>query len=133
MFQFIEDHHADHGVEPICRVLPNASATYYDHLDKRAERSRFSDRIKRDEAMKPEIEHVFEKNFSDYGVRKVWHQMCREGSDVARCTIARPMKDLGLEGVVRGKKPKTMIPDKALPYPSDKMNRQFHVPAQNVL
>tara|TARA_R110002049_G_scaffold307317_1_gene507396 strand:+ start:455 stop:1330 length:876 start_codon:yes stop_codon:yes gene_type:complete len=133
MIRFIEDHRADHGVEPICRVLPIAPATFYDHLAKRADPSRLSDRAKRDEDLKPEIERVFEENLSVYGVRKVWHQMRREGFDIARCTVARLMKDLGLEGVVRGKKPKTTIPDKALPCPLDKVNRQFHAPAPNVL
>ncbi|MBM7070433.1 IS3 family transposase [Actibacterium sp. 188UL27-1] len=133
MIQFIEDHRGDHGVEPICRVLPIAPATFYDHLAKRADPSRLSDRAKRDEELKPEIERVFEENLSVYGVRKVWHQMRREGFDIARCTVVRLMKDLGLEGVVRGKKPKTTIPDKALPCPLDKVNRQFHAPAPNVL
>ena len=133
MIQFIEDHRGDHGVEPICRVLPIAPATFYDHLAKRADSSRLSDRAKRDEELKPEIKRVFEENLSVYGVRKVWHQMRRQGFDIARCTVARLMKDLGLEGVVRGKKPKTTIPDKALPCPLDKVNRQFHAPAPNVL
>ena len=133
MIQFIEDHRADHGVEPICRVLPIAPATFYDHLAKRADPSRLSDRAKRDEQLKPVIERVFEENLSVYGVRKVWHQIRREGFDIARCTVARLMKDLGLEGVVRGKKPKTTIPDKALSCPLDKVNRQFHAPAPNML
>jgi transposase InsO family protein len=133
MIQFIEDHRGDHGVEPICRVLPIAPATFYDHLAKRADPSLLSDRAKRDEELKPEIERVFEENLSVYGVRKVWHQMRREGFDIARCTVACLMKDLGLEGVVRGKKPKTTIPHKALPCPLDKVNRQFHAPAPNVL
>ena len=133
MIQFIEDHRGDHGVEPICRVLPIAPATFYDHLAKRADPSRPSDRAKRDEELKPEIKRVFEENLSVYGVRKVWHQMRREGFDIARCTVARLMKDSGLEGVVRGKKPKTTIPDKALPCPLDTVNRQFHAPAPNVL
>ncbi|MEM8637068.1 MAG: IS3 family transposase [Pseudomonadota bacterium] len=133
MIQFIEDHRGDHGVEPICRVLPIAPATFYDQLAKRADPSRLSDRARRDEELKPEIERVFEENLSVYGVRKVWHQMRREGFDVARCTVARLMKDLGFEGVVRGKKPKTTIPDKALPCPLDKVNRQFRAPAPNVL
>ena len=133
MIQFIEDHRADHGVEPICRVLPIAPATFYDHLAKRTDPSRLSDRAKRDEELKPEIKRVFEENLSVYGVRKVWHQMRREGFDIARCTVARLMKDIGIEGVVRGKKPKTTIPDKALPCPLDKVNRQFYAPAPNVL
>ena len=133
MIRFIEDHRADHGVEPICRVLPIAPATFYDHLAKRADPSRLSDRSVRDAQLKPEIERVFEDNLSVYGVRKVWHQMRREGFEIARCTVARLMKDTGIEGVIRGKKPKTTIPDKALPCPLDRVNRQFNAPAPNVL
>ncbi len=77
--------------------------TFHDHLAKRADPSRLSDRAKRDEELKPEIERVFEENLSVYGVRKVWHQMRREGFDTARCTVARLMKDIGIEGVIRGK------------------------------
>ena len=133
MIRFIEDHRADHGVEPICRVLPIAPATFYDHLAKRANPDLLSDRAKRDEDLKPEIERVFEENLSVYGVRKIWHQMRREGFDIARCTVARLMKDIGIEGVIRGKKPKTTIPNQALPCPLEKVNRQFHAPAPNVL
>jgi putative transposase len=71
MIQFIEDHRVDHGVEPICRVLPIAPATYYDALAKRAVPSRLSDRAQRDIDLKPEIERVFEENLSVYGVRKI--------------------------------------------------------------
>lgn len=133
MIAFLEDHRADHGVEPICRVLPIAPATFYDHLAKRADPSRLSDRAQRDADLKPEIERVFKENLSVYGVRKVWHQMRREGFDIARCTVARLMKDIGIEGVIRGKTPKTTIPDKALPCPLDRVNRQFRAPAPNVL
>jgi len=107
-------------------VLPIALATFYNQLAKRADHSRLSDRARRDEELKPEIERVFEENLSVDGVRKVWHQMRREGFDVARCTVARLMKDLGLEGAVRGKKPKTTIPDKTLPGPLDKVNCRTH-------
>ena len=133
MIQFIEDHRDDHGVEPICRGLPIAPATFYDNMAKRADPSRLSDRAKRDEQLKPEIERVFEQNLKVYGVRKVWHQMHREGFEIARCTVARLMKEIGIEGVIRGKKPRTTIPDKALPCPLDRVNRQFHAPAPNVL
>lgn len=107
MIRFIDDHRADHGVEPICRVLPIAPATFYDNKAKQADPSHLSDRAKRDEQLKPEIERVFEENLKVYGVRKVWHQMRREGFDIARCTVARLMKDIGIEGVIRGKKPRT--------------------------
>ncbi len=84
MIQFIEDHRTEHGVEPICRVLPIAPATFYENMAKRADPSRWSDRAKRDGEFKPKIERVFEENLSVYGVRKVWHQMRREGFDAAR-------------------------------------------------
>ena len=133
MIAFIDDHRKLHGVEPICRVLPIAPSTYYDHLAKRADPSCLSDRARRDAELRPEIERVFEANFRVYGVRKVWRQMRREGSAVARCTVARLMRDLGLEGVIRGKKVRTTIPDKAAPCPLDRVNRQFRVPAPNIL
>jgi transposase InsO family protein len=133
MITFIEDHREDYGVEPICRILPIAPATFYDHLAKRADPLRRSDRAKRDAELKPEIVRVFEENLSVYGVRKIWHQMRREGFGIARCTVARLMKELGIEGVIRGKKPKTTIPDKGLACPLDRVNRQFHAPAPNIL
>jgi len=70
-------------------MLPIAPATFYDHLAKRADPSLLSDRSVRDAQLKPEIERVFEDNLSVYGVRKVWHQMRREGFEIARCTVAR--------------------------------------------
>jgi transposase InsO family protein len=133
MIQFIQDHRAYFGVEPICRVLPIAPTTFYDNMAKQADPSRLSDRAKRDIKLKPEIERVFEENLRVYGARKIWHQMRREGFDIARCTVARLMKDIGIEGVIRGKKSKTTVPDKALPCPLDRVNRKFHAPAPNVL
>lgn len=110
MIAFIEENR-DIGVEPICKHLPIAPSTFYDHIAKRVAPSRLSDRAKRDEDLKPEIERVFEENLKVYGVRKIWHQMRCEGFDIARCTVARLMKDFGIEGVIRGKKPRTTIPD----------------------
>jgi putative transposase len=80
MIALIDDHREEHGVEPICRVLPIAPSTYYDHLAKRADPSRRSERACRDDALRPEIRRVFEANFGVYGVRKVWRQMRREAS-----------------------------------------------------
>lgn len=133
MVGFIDDHRGEHGVEPICDVLPIAPSTYYDHLAKRADPSRLSDRARRDEVLRPEIRRVFEDNWSVYGVRKVWHQLRREGFDVARCTVARLMKDMDIQGIIRGKPHKTTIPDKKQPCPLDKVNRQFRVAAPNML
>ncbi len=133
MVDFIEAHRDAHGVEPICTVLPIAPSTYYDHLAKRANPARLSDRARRDAALRPEIERVWEENWRVYGVRKVWRQLVREGFDVARCTVARLMKDMGIRGIIRGKPHRTTIPDKKAPCPLDKVNREFRVPAPNML
>ena len=100
MVGFIDAHRDAHGVEPICNMLPIAPSTYYDHLAKRADPSRLSDRARQDEALRPEILRVFEENWRVYGVRKVWRQLGREGFDVARCTVARLMKSMGIQGVI---------------------------------
>ena len=133
MIAFIDDSSSKFGVEPICKHLPIAPSTYYGHLARRVDPERLSDRAKRDAKLRPEIERIFNDNFRVYGVRKIWHQMRREGFDVARCTIASLMRDMNLEGVIIGKKIKTTIPDKAQPCPQDKVNRQFGVPAPNML
>jgi len=133
MIAFIDDHRQVHGVEPICRVLPIAPSTYHAHLAKRADPEKLSVRAKRDIALQPEIARVFAENFEVYGVRKVWRQMVRERSDVARCTVARLMRGMGLQGVIRGKTVRTTVPDKTAPCPLDQLNRVFHAPAPNRL
>ncbi|PHP64537.1 IS3 family transposase [Zhengella mangrovi] len=133
MVGFIDDQRGEHGVEPICRVLPIAPSTYYDHLAKRADPARLSERARRDVVLRPQIERVFEENWRVYGVRKVWRQLDREGFDVARCTVARLMKDMGIQGIIRGKPHRTTVPDKKAPCPLDKVNRQFRVPAPDML
>ena len=95
--------------------------------------SKLSGRARRDLALKPEIARVFAENFEVYGVRKVWRQLQREGVDIARCTVARLMRSMGLQGVIRGKRVRTTIGDKAAPCPLDHVNRQFHAPHPNVL
>ena len=96
-------------------------------------RPRLSTRARRDDALKPEVQRVFEENFGVYGVRKVWRQLKREGHDVARCTVARLMQTLGLQGVIRGKPVRTTISDKATPCPLDHVNRQFKAAHPNAL
>ncbi|MER9195744.1 IS3 family transposase [Mesorhizobium australicum] len=133
MIAFIDDHRQAHGVEPICKVLPIAPSTYHDHVAKRADPTRLSARAKSDAALKDEVRRVFDANFRVYGVRKVWRQLQREGFDVARCTVARLMRVMGLEGIIRGKPIRTTVSDKAAPCPLDHVNRQFHAPAPNML
>lgn len=122
-----------YGVEPICRVLPVAPSTYHRHVACRQDPSLLSVRAQRDLALKPEVSRVFAENFQAYGVRKVWRQMKREGFDIARCTVERLMRELGLQGIIRGKPVRTTISDKATPCPLDQVNRQFHAPAPNRL
>ena len=133
MITFIDDNRAVHGVEPICKALPIAPSTYHKHVAERQNPALLSARAQRDTALKPEIERVFSENFAVYGVRKVWRQMQREGYDIARCTVERLMRDMGLAGVIRGKPVRTTISDRAAPCPLDRVNRQFHAPAPNRL
>ena len=79
MTSFIDEHRGEYGVEPICRVLPIAPSTYHERVAQRRDPSRLSPRAQRDEAMKPEVQRVFDANFKVYGYRKVWRQMQREG------------------------------------------------------
>ena len=133
MIAFIDDHRATHGVEPICRVLPIAPSTYRERVAQRRDRARLSARARRDLELKPQIARVFAENFAVYGVRKVWRQMRREDFAVARCTVERLMRQMGLRGVIRGKPVRTTISDKAAPCPLDHVNRQFHAPAPDRL
>jgi putative transposase len=133
MIAFIDDHRGAYGVEPICGVLPIAPSTYHSHAVRREDPSRRPARAKRDAGLAPEIARVFEDNFQAYGVRKVWRQLKREGQKAARCTVARLMKSMGLQGVIRGKPVKTTIDDKAAPCPLDHVNRQFKTPRPNAL
>jgi transposase InsO family protein len=133
MISFIDAYRDDHGVEPICKVLPIAPSTYHAHARRRANPETAPARVKRDAQVMDEIRRVFDENFQVYGVRKVWRQMLREGHDVARCTVARLMRKMGLQGVIRGRRVRTTVPDKAAPCPLDHVNRQFQVARPNVL
>ena len=133
MIAFINDNRGAHGVEPICKVLPIAPSTYHERVRQRRDPSRLSARARRDLALKPEVQRVFDANFGVYGVRKVWRQMRREGFNIARCTAERLMREMGLTGVIRGKPVRTTVSNKATPCPLDQVNRQFHAPAPNRL
>jgi len=133
MITFIDDHRKEHGVEPICKVLPIAPSTYHEHKARQADPSRLPRRAQCDAALRMEIKRVFDANFGVYGARKAWRQLKREGFDVARCTLARLMKSMGLAGAVRGKPARTTVSDKAASCPLDRVNRQFRAPAPNML
>ena len=103
MVAFIDKHRAEYGVEPICRVLPIAPSTYYAVKAIEADPTKASDRAQRDAWLKTEIRRVWDQNFCVYGSRKVWLQLNREGIEVARCTVERLMRQMGLGGAVRGR------------------------------
>ena len=107
MVAFIDAHRAAYGVEPICRVLPIAPSTYYAASARAADPRRRSARAQQDAVLAPEIDRVWQENRRVYGVRKVWKQLTREGRAVARCTVTRLMRNLGLQGVVRGRRVRT--------------------------
>jgi len=128
MTAFIGERKEEFGVEPICAMLPIAPSTYYAALSRPP-----SARQLRDEELKREITRVYGENFSVYGARKVWRQLRREGTVVARCTVERLMRALGLRGVVRGKTWKTTDPDLSAPRPLDLVDRDFTAAAPNRL
>lgn len=126
---FIEAHRERFGVEPICTALQFAPATYY------AARCRSpSARTQRDELLKIEIERVFGENFGVYGAEKLWRQLNREGIRIARCTVQRLMRDLGLQGARRGRGwRRTTIADEAAQRPRDLVERRFAASGPNRL
>jgi len=128
MIALIDEYRTKWGVEPICRVLPIAPSTYY-----AAKKDPPSARSVRDEELKVDIIRVFKQNFSVYGADKIWTQLRREGTQVARCTVERLMKNLGIKGAVRGKKHFTTIPDDTSARPADLVDRVFSAPAPNRL
>ena len=133
MIAFIDAHRAVHGGEPIGKVLPIAPSTDRAHAARRADPSKAPARQHSDAELSVAIRRVWDANFQVYGVRKVWRQLRREGIDVARCTVARLMKQMGLKGATRGKAVRTTISDKAAPCPADRVNRRFQASRPNAL
>lgn len=132
MIAFIEKHREDLGVEPICRVLQIAPATFHRHAATARNPELASDRARQDAMDIEKIKVAHGKSRGLYGARKIWHQLRRDGHDIARCTVERLMHLHGLQGVVRGQK-KTTIPDPAQSCPDDKVNRQFVAAMPNQL
>jgi putative transposase len=127
--KFITEHQARWGVEPICRVLQVAPSSYYAAITRPA-----SARRRRDEELKAAIRRVWDEHRQVYGADKVWAQLKREGAPVARCTVERLMRELGLRGVVRGKTSvRTTVSEAACDRPLDLVARQFRAPAPNRL
>ena len=133
MVAFIDDHREAYGVEPICKVLPIAPSTYYAAKAREADPALRSARAQRDEALRAEIQRVWDENRHVYGAKKVWKQLRREGVVVARCTVARLMCDMGLRGVVRGRRVRTTVPADLAERPLDLVERDFTAERPNQL
>jgi len=134
MAPFIDEHRETYGVEPICKELPIAPSTYHEQKAREADPSRLPERVVRDTQLREEIERVWKEHFGVYGARKVWRQLKREKIDVARCTVERLMREMGLRGAIRGRKyKKTTIVDEASERPEDLVHRDFTADRPNRL
>jgi putative transposase len=133
MVSFIDAHRDEYGVEPICAQLPIAPSQYYEHKARQVDPGRVPPRQRRDAELLTEIQRVHAENFGVYGARKVWRQLGREDIEVARCTVERLMRSLGMQGVVRGHKCRTTVADDHAERPLDHVNRQFHATRPNEL
>lgn len=122
-----------YGVEPICKVLPIAPSTYHLYAARKKDPSRLSARSVRDAKLCKEIHRVWEENFGVYGANKLWQQLQREGFTIARCTVERLMRSLGLQGVRRGKVVKTTLRDVSQSCPKDLVKRNFQADRPNAL
>jgi putative transposase len=133
MVAFIDAHRDEYGVEPICAQLPIAPSTYDEVTARGADPTRVPARAQRDTALCPEIDRVWRANRRVYGVKKVWKELQRQGFHVARCTVGRLMRRLGLRGVVRGRRTITTTPDATAERPADLVQRVFTADRPNAL
>ena len=133
MRSFIDQQRERFGVEPICKLLQVAPSAYWRHAARQRDPSLRSARARRDAFLMPHIQRVWQANFQVYGADKVWRQLQREGIQVARCTVERLMRQLGLRGVRRGKVVRTTFADTTAPCPLDRVNRQFKADRPNQL
>lgn len=125
MRDFIDQNRHAYGVESICKVLQVAPSGYWRYAAQRRDPNLRCRRARIDEELTPEIERVWHANMQVYGADKVWRQLRREGTDVARCTVERLMRRAGMRGVMRGKVVRTTMGNAAAPCPLDRVNRHF--------
>ena len=131
---FIDAHRDRFGVEPICDVLREHGVGIAPNTYWVARRRPPSKRVVRDAELMVEIQRVFDENLFVYGADKIWTQLNRENIRVARCTVERLMRQMGLCGARRGKTfTVTTTSDDRLERPPDLVDRQFRAPAPNRL
>ena len=133
MRDFIDQHRDRFGVEPICAALRIAPSGYWRYAACRRDPARRCARSRRDEILIPHIQRIWQTHHQVYGADKLWRQMVREGISVARCTVERLMRALGLRGAIRGKAVRTTVADDKSSCPLDRVNRQFKADRPNQL
>jgi len=133
MVTFIDLHRATYGVEPICAVLPIAPSTYFRRTAQQQDATKRSARARRDEKLRAAIQRIWDDNEHVYGPRKVWRQLRRDGVRVARCTIERLMRAMGVKGVTRGRAWIVTTRADATDRPADLVDRQFTATRPNQL
>ena len=131
--EFVDSQREQHGVQPVLEALKQtpaqiAPSTYY-----AAKTRPESARAARDRELADKIEQVHEDNYSVYGARKVWAELNRQGTDVARCTVERLMRENGLRGLLRDKSPRTTRPAAETGRPGDLVERDFTATRPNEL
>lgn len=112
------------------QVAPSA---YRRRVARRCNSELRSRREQCDTLLLPEFTRVWNANQQVYGAVKVWKQLPREGIQVARCTVERLTRRLGLQGVVRGKAVRTTVSNPLTPCPLDRVKRQFTAERPNQL
>jgi putative transposase len=134
MVRFINDHRDQYGIEPMCAVVPIAPSTYFRQRARQGDPTRRSARARRDDDLRLAIRRVWDANFQVYGPRKVWRALRREGLQVARGTVVRLMREMGLAGAVRGRAwITTTHADEDASRPSDRVERAFRATRPNQL
>jgi len=133
MVRFVDEHRGQYGVEPICKGVPIAPSTYYLHKARETHPEQRPARAQRDAYLRGEVQRVWKANFEVYGARKIWRQLNREGIRVARCTVTRLMGELGIRGVVRGRRCRTTLAADVGERPMDLVQRDFTAQRPNQL
>jgi putative transposase len=130
---FVDQHRQQHGVEPLCNALQIAPSGYHLHAARQRNPGLQPARARRDAELMPVLQNTWDAHHQVYGADKLWKQLRREEVTVARCTVERLMRRLGLRGVMRGKAVRTTVPDPKAPCPLDHVNRQFKAERPNQL
>lgn len=131
--EFVDSHQAEYGVQPVLQALEDtpaqiAPSTYYAAKTRPA-----SARSRRDAALIEMIKQIHAENYGVYGARKIWHELQRRGVRVARCTVERLMREIGLRGLLRDKSPRTTRPAAETDRPRDLVQRDFTAAGPNQL